>query len=103
MTTTSQPAHEHRRRRRPSTRRPAVHRRGKVKSGHRILSGRRPPHTQRKKAARPNVTDYEALFFPAWMDDDPASDGPNYLGYVATVLVVALLFEFAVLALVMTW
>jgi hypothetical protein len=37
------------------------------------------------------------------MDDDPASEGPNYLGYVASILVVALFVEFAVLALVMTW
>lgn len=103
MTTTSQPAHENRHRRHPAPRRPTVHRRGRGKSDPRVLPSRRTAHTRVHKAARPNVTDYEALFFPAWMDDDPASEGPNYLGYVASILVVALFVEFAVLALVMTW
>lgn len=42
-----------------------------------------------------------SLIFPAWMGSDPATEGPNYLGYTALLLPLSLLVELAVLAIIM--
>jgi hypothetical protein len=66
-----------------------------------VAKDRRNSRTLAHTTTRKNVSDYETLFFPAWMDEDPAGKGPNYLGYTAAVLVVALPIELVVLALIM--
>ena len=55
--------------------------------------------TPRSRPAEPG--DLEKLF-PRWLDNDQASGGPNYLGYAALLLPVALLAILALLAMVVT-
>ena len=58
------------------------------------------PATKVAKRSR-ELSEIEKLLYPAWLDDDTASGGPNYLGSVTLLLIVALPVELAALALLL--
>lgn len=55
-------------------------------------------------AARPKqLSAFERMLFPVWLDYDQATGGPNYLGYSMLLMPLSLLVGLAVLALGVIW
>lgn len=55
-----------------------------------------------KVAERPSdLSDIEKLLYPAWLDHDSATGGPNYPGYVMLILAVALPLLLGVMAILL--
>ncbi len=55
-------------------------------------------------AARPReLSAFEQVLFPAWLDHDQATGGPNYLGYSMLLMPLSLLVGLAVLAFGVVW
>lgn len=59
-----------------------------------------PAHAPAAPPQRPaELTEIERLVYPAWLDDDPASGGPNYLGHAALMMPYAMFTGLLVLLL----
>lgn len=48
----------------------------------------------------PALSELEKMVFPAWLDKDPATGGPSYLGYVALLLIAAVIIQFVLMAII---